>query len=103
MNSTRDTEAFRKLPRTRAIIFAVHPLLKPLSSLTRSPLLPALLHKIHTDSSKDLIDYKVAGAYWEALGPWLEEKTREQVELGLIGEGDLERVAEFRALVQREE
>lgn len=33
----------------------------------------------------------------------MEEKTREQIESGLIGEGDLERVGEFRALVQREE
>lgn len=92
------TEAFRKLPRTRAIIFAVHPLLRPLHTLAQSPLIPALLHRIHIDSAKEMIKYKVADAYWEKLGPWLEEKTREQVELGLIGreEVDGEGVKEFR-------
>lgn len=66
-------------------------------------MLPALLHKIHTDSAPELVKYKVAGAYWEALGPWLEEKTREQVEAGLIGEGDAERVGAFREFDNRGE
>jgi hypothetical protein len=52
-------EAFRKLPKSRGIIFAVHPLVRTLGSLANSPLIPALLHKIHTDSAPELIVYKV--------------------------------------------
>jgi len=91
-----DRQTFRKLPKSRGIIFSVHPLLCTLGSLTKSPLIPALLHKTHTDSAPDLITYKVAPAYWDALGPWLEEKTQEQIRSGLIGDGDLERVQDFR-------
>jgi len=67
-----DRQAFRKLPKTKAIIFAVHPLTRPLHTLAKSPLLPALLHKIHTESSQDLIAYKIAPAYWEALNRGLK-------------------------------
>lgn len=97
-----DAETFRKLPKTKAIIFAVHPLTRPLRALANSPLLPALLHRIHTESSQDLITYKVAPAYWEALEPWLEARTKEQIEQGLIGEGDLDRVADFRKFAKDE-
>jgi hypothetical protein len=96
------TEAFRKLPKTKAIIFAVHPLTRPLRALAKSPLLPALLHKIHTESSQDLIRYKVAPAYWEVLEPWLKARTREQIEQGLIGERDLDRVVDFRKFAKNE-
>jgi hypothetical protein len=95
-------ETFRKLPKTKAIIFTAHPLTRPLRGLAKSPLLPALLHKIYTESSQDLITYKNAPAYWEALGPWLEARTREQIEQGLIGEDDLDRVADFRKFAKDE-
>lgn len=51
-----------------------------------------------------MIKYKVADAYWDALGPWLEEKTREQIKDGLIGEEDLEGegVREFRRFAKDE-
>lgn len=56
----RFSEAFRKLPRSKAIIFAVHPLLKKMRDIREdSPLVPALLSKIHQEASKDLMDYKV--------------------------------------------
>ncbi|KAF8304833.1 hypothetical protein DL93DRAFT_2066749 [Clavulina sp. PMI_390] len=97
-----DRQAFRKLPKSRGIIFAVHPIVRPLHTLARSPLIPALLSKIHTDSSRDLIKYKVADAYWEALEPWLEARTQEQIAEGLIEAADIEGkgVGEFRRFVK---
>ncbi|KAF9514579.1 hypothetical protein BS47DRAFT_1342892 [Hydnum rufescens UP504] len=82
-----DRQTFRKLPKSRGIIFGVHPLLCTLGSLTKSP---SSLH-----SCTRFIPI-VAPAYWDALGPWLEEKTHEQIRSGLIGDGDLERVQDFR-------
>ncbi|KAG9105011.1 hypothetical protein FRC06_002932 [Ceratobasidium sp. 370] len=53
-------EAFRKLPRSKVITFAVHPLLKKMRDIRAdSPLVPALLSKVHEEASKDLMDYKV--------------------------------------------
>ncbi|KZP00434.1 hypothetical protein CALVIDRAFT_595249 [Calocera viscosa TUFC12733] len=95
-----DRQTFRKLPKSRGIIFGVHPLVRKLESLRRSPLLPALLHKIHTESSRDLMVYKGAEAYEAALGPWLEEAMREQVESGLIG--GTENVGDFREYAGQE-
>ncbi|CAE6410496.1 unnamed protein product [Rhizoctonia solani] len=55
-----DRQAFRKLPRSKVITFAVHPLIKKMRDIREdSPLVPALLAKIHEESSKDLMDYKV--------------------------------------------
>jgi len=97
-----DRQAFRKLPRSQAIIFAVHPLLKKLSDLADSPLIPALLSKIHEETSPDLIKYKAAPAYWDTVKPYLEQKTKEQIKKGLIGCDDLEKVTEFREFASRQ-
>ncbi|QRV75034.1 actin-related protein 10 [Ceratobasidium sp. AG-Ba] len=92
-----DRQAFRKLPRSKAIIFAVHPLLKKLRDIREdSPLVPALLSKIHQETSKDLMEYKVAPAYQAELLPWLEEATKDQIARGLL-KGD-EEVQNFRDL-----
>lgn len=85
-----DRQAFRKLPRSKAITFAVHPLLKRMRDIREdSPLVPALLSKIHEEASKDLMDYKVAPAYQAELLPWLEAATKEQIARGLL-KGDEE-------------
>ncbi|KZT50557.1 hypothetical protein CALCODRAFT_559055 [Calocera cornea HHB12733] len=89
-----DRQTFRKLPKSRGIIFGVHPLVRKLSSLRQSPLLPALLHKIHTESSRDLIVYKAAEAYEDALLPWLEQCIKDQIQSGLID--GTEKLADFR-------
>ncbi|CEL55399.1 hypothetical protein RSOLAG1IB_01409 [Rhizoctonia solani AG-1 IB] len=94
-----DRQAFRKLPRSKAIIFAVHPLIKRMKDIREdSPLVPALLAKIHEESSKDLMDYKVAPAYYAELKPWLEEATRDQISRGLI-KGD-EEPQDFRDITR---
>ncbi|CAE7131566.1 unnamed protein product, partial [Rhizoctonia solani] len=47
-----DRQAFRKLPRSKAITFAVHPIIKKMRDIREdSPLVPALLAKIHEESS----------------------------------------------------
>ncbi|CAE6435103.1 hypothetical protein ACGC1H_002847 [Rhizoctonia solani] len=80
-----DRQAFRKLPRSKAIIFAVHPIIKKMRDIREdSPLVPALLAKIHEESSEDLMNYKVAPAYYAELKPWLEEATKDQISRGLI-------------------
>ncbi|KAG8677933.1 hypothetical protein FRC08_018200, partial [Ceratobasidium sp. 394] len=85
-----DRQAFRKLPHSKVITFAVHPLLKKMRDIRAdSPLVPALLSKIHEEASKDLMDYKVAPAYQAALLPWLEEATKDQIKRGLL-KGDEE-------------
>ncbi|KAG8700234.1 hypothetical protein FRC08_004825 [Ceratobasidium sp. 394] len=85
-----DRQAFRKLPRSKVITLAVHPLLKKMRDIRAdSPLVPALLLKIHEETPKDLIDYKLAPAYQSALLPWLEEATKDQIKRGLL-KGDEE-------------
>jgi len=80
-----DRQAFRKLPRSKVITFAVHPLLKKMRDIREdSPLVPALLSKIHEEASKDLMDYKVAPAYQAGLLPWLEAATKAQIARGLL-------------------
>ncbi|KZT37993.1 hypothetical protein SISSUDRAFT_1047708 [Sistotremastrum suecicum HHB10207 ss-3] len=93
-----DHQTFRKLPRSNGIIFGVHPIMRRLEDFEDSPLVPALLAKIHEDSSKILMDYKVAPAYQERLMPYLKEMTTRQIERGMI-KGH-EQVAEFRSLVE---
>ncbi|CAE6425310.1 unnamed protein product [Rhizoctonia solani] len=80
-----DRQAFRKLPRSKVITFAVHPLIKKMRDIREdSPLVPALLAKIYAESSEDLMDYKVVSAYYAELKPWLEEATKDQISRGLI-------------------
>lgn len=50
-----DHQTFRKLPRTKAIIFGVHPICRRLEDLKDDPLVPALLAKIHEDSDPKLM------------------------------------------------
>ncbi|KAG9125855.1 hypothetical protein FRC07_005917 [Ceratobasidium sp. 392] len=85
-----DRQAFRKLPRSKVITFAVHPLIKKMRDIRKdSPLVPALLAKIHEEGSRDLMVYKVADAYQAELLPWLEAATKDQISRGLL-KGDEE-------------
>ncbi|KAI5120885.1 hypothetical protein M0805_002985 [Coniferiporia weirii] len=93
-----DHQTFRKLPKTKAIIFGVHPIMKRLEDLADSPLVPALLAKVHEEGDKKLMDYKLAPVYQERMMPYLRELTAQQIEKGLI-RGD-EDVSKFRELIQ---
>ncbi|KAI0074728.1 hypothetical protein K474DRAFT_1765099 [Panus rudis PR-1116 ss-1] len=79
-----DHQTFRKLPRSRAIIFGVHPVLRRLEDLADSPLVPALLEKVHIDSDKKIMDYKGAPKYSSLMLPYLRELTQRQLERGII-------------------
>ncbi|KAG8697538.1 hypothetical protein FRC09_007786 [Ceratobasidium sp. 395] len=115
-----DRQAFRKLPLSKVITFAVHPLLKKMRDIRAdSPLVPALLAKIHQEGSKDLMDYKVrntrphdfaidtdqvkqvAPAYQADLLPWLEAATKDQIARGLL-KGD-EEPQDFRDISRPDE
>ncbi|EJD05609.1 uncharacterized protein FOMMEDRAFT_77964 [Fomitiporia mediterranea MF3/22] len=79
-----DHQTFRKLPRTKGIIFGVHPIMKRLEDFADSPLVPALLAKIHEEGDRTLMDYKLAPLYQDRMLPYLRELTARQMEKGLI-------------------
>ncbi|KAL6305167.1 hypothetical protein BKA93DRAFT_234589 [Sparassis latifolia] len=91
-----DHQTFRKLRRTGGIMFGVHPVLKRIGTLADSPLVPAMLAKLHTESDKALLDYKLVKKYNPILLPYLQEVTEQQIARGLIREEDLEDVSKFR-------
>lgn len=66
-----DKQTFRKLPRSRAIIFGVHPIMRRLEQLADSPLVPELLVRIHKESDEKLMKYKAVDAYQEKMIPYL--------------------------------
>ncbi|KZT05341.1 uncharacterized protein LAESUDRAFT_726975 [Laetiporus sulphureus 93-53] len=91
-----DHQTFRKLPRTRGIMFGVHPVLTKIGDLADSPLVPALLSKIHNEPDNGLMEYKKAEKYTPKLVPYLQELTQQQIARGLIKPEDVEDVAKFR-------
>jgi hypothetical protein len=54
-----DTQTLRKLPRTNAIIFGVHPVMARLGDFADVPLVPALLEKVHREADPTLIDVRL--------------------------------------------
>ncbi|GJJ08598.1 hypothetical protein Clacol_002817 [Clathrus columnatus] len=93
-----DHQTFRKLPRSGGIIFGVRPILKRLEDFEDSPLVPELLTRIHRESDKKLMEYKLGPLYQDKVIPYLQSLTQKQIQLGLI-KGD-EAIADFRALVK---
>lgn len=79
-----DHQTFRKLPKSQAIIFGVHPILRPLSAFADSPMVPALLATIHEKSDSELMKYKLAPVYQNKMLPYLKELTKSQIERGLM-------------------
>ncbi|KAL6305160.1 hypothetical protein BKA93DRAFT_234268 [Sparassis latifolia] len=114
-----DHQTFRKLPRTSGIVFGMprsvslahvtpnawsparHPVLKRMGDLADTPLVPALLAKMHTESDEALLKYKGAPKYSALLLPYLEQCTRSQIARGLVQDEDLEDVVNFRELAGR--
>ncbi|KAF8575224.1 hypothetical protein K439DRAFT_1623749 [Ramaria rubella] len=99
-----DHQTFRKLPRSRGIIFGVRPIMKRLEDFSDSPLVPALLARIHEDGDRTLMNYKLAPLYEAKVIPYLQELTQRQIDKGLIristpNRGD-ENVADFRTLIK---
>ncbi|KLO20043.1 hypothetical protein SCHPADRAFT_934662 [Schizopora paradoxa] len=94
-----DHQTFRKLPRSKGIIFGVHPIMKRLEDFEDSPLVPALISKLHEEGDKTLMDYKLASVYQGRVLPYLKDMTERQIQRGLI-RGD-EEVARFRELVEK--
>lgn len=95
-----DHQTFRKLPRSGGIAFGVHVVLKRLEDLAESPVVPALLAKIHLEADKELMHHKFDGIYRDRMMPYLQELTKRQLEQGLITEEDLDRVQDFRDLIK---
>ncbi|PCH35811.1 hypothetical protein WOLCODRAFT_140094 [Wolfiporia cocos MD-104 SS10] len=91
-----DHQTFRKLPRTKGIVFGVHPVLQRIGDLANSPLVPALLAKIHTDADSELMDYKKTEKYAARLLPYLQELTQDQIARGVLRAEDVDDVAKFR-------
>lgn len=106
-----DHQTFRKLPRSKAIIFrfvvslallsrlvglidpiltsnyarnSVHPILRRLETFADLPLVPALLATVHEKAPADLMKYKLAPVYQEKMLPYLKKLTQSQIDRGLI-------------------
>ncbi|BGP49444.1 hypothetical protein JCM10450v2_005335 [Rhodotorula kratochvilovae] len=94
-----DHQTFRKLPKSRAIIFGVHPFLRRLETFADLPLVPALLATVHEQGQSDLMRYKLNFRYQDKMLAYLKELTQSQISRGLI-KGD-EDVAEFRSLLEK--
>lgn len=97
-----DHQTFRKLPHTKGIMFGIHPVLKRMKDLEDSPLVPAMVARLHTDSEKELLDYKLVDKYCPLLLPYLRKVTEEQIARGIIREEDLGDVSRFRERVSGE-
>ncbi|KAL8290009.1 hypothetical protein RQP46_002948 [Phenoliferia psychrophenolica] len=93
-----DHQTFRKLPRSRGIIFGVHPILKRLEEFADSPMVPALLATVHEKSDEDLMKYKLAPMYQDKMLPYLKQLHQSQIDRGLIVGDEL--VEDFRDLVK---
>ncbi|KAI0741071.1 hypothetical protein C8Q76DRAFT_765525 [Earliella scabrosa] len=93
-----DHQTFRKLPKTRAIIFGVHPVMRKIEDMADSPLVPALLEKVHLEADEALMKYKCSDKYEHRLLPYLRELTQSQIDRGLITHED--DVRNFRELLQ---
>ncbi|RPD57707.1 hypothetical protein L227DRAFT_594590 [Lentinus tigrinus ALCF2SS1-6] len=93
-----DHQTFRKLPRTNAIIFGVHPILRKIEDFADSPLVPALLEKVHLESDPVMLKYKGTQKYDALLLPYLRELTQSQLDRGLITNED--DVRSFRELLK---
>lgn len=92
-----DRQTFLKLPRTKAIIFGVHPFLRPMSELASVPLIPSLLLRVLTESNREMLEYKSIGRYERTLIPWLREAEAKQVRRGIItGAEDVRRFREYQ-------
>ncbi|KAK4706070.1 hypothetical protein P7C70_g119, partial [Phenoliferia sp. Uapishka_3] len=89
-----DHQTFRKLPRSQAMIFGVHPILRRLEEFADTPMIPALLATVHEKSQEDLMRYKLAHMYQDKMLPYLRELNQSQIDRGLIS-GE-EPVADFR-------
>jgi hypothetical protein len=50
-----DTQTLRKLPRTRGIVFGVHPVMARFSDFADAPLVPALLERVHREADPVLM------------------------------------------------
>ncbi|OCH90583.1 hypothetical protein OBBRIDRAFT_793135 [Obba rivulosa] len=93
-------QTFRKLPRSRVIVFGVHPVLRQMKEFADLPLVPELLAKIHVDSSQEMLDYKQGPKYIDVLVPYLQQLAAQQVERGLVRPDEREDPANFRRLAQ---
>lgn len=87
-----DHQTFRKLPRSNGIIFGVyvllvtvgelkltlirHVMLKRLEDLVETPLVPALLAKIHVDGDRALMDVRTMVNAVYILTDWLDHSTK---------------------------
>lgn len=79
-----DRQTFRKLPKTKTIIFGVHPILKRFEDFQDEPLIPALFKTVYEKSPEHLMNYKLAPMYQDSLVKYLEKLHASQVARGLI-------------------
>lgn len=93
-----DHQTFVKMPKSGSVFFGVHPMRRRLRDLEDMPLLPQLIVRVMTESSRDLLVYKGCPAYEETVVPYLRAMHQRQIDRGLIiGDEDVKSYREVKA------
>ena len=88
-----ERQTLRRLPKTGAVVFTFRTYHEPVQKVAREPGVPGRLASAIRSWGEDTARYKGREQYGEALCKYLDEKHREQVEAGLVGEHGEEREA----------
>lgn len=93
-----DHQTFVKMPHSGSVFFGVHPMRRRIRDLENMPLLPQLIVKVMTETSRDLLVYKGCPAYEQKLVPYLQAMHQRQIARGLIrGDEDVKSFREVKA------
>jgi hypothetical protein len=78
------------LPRTGAIVFTIRTYFQPVTSICDEPYVPGRLASAVRSWGDDVSRYKGKEKYGRVLLEYLDKRHKEQVQSGLIGEGEEE-------------
>jgi len=85
-----ERQSLRRLPRSGAIVFTVRTYLEPVTEIAKEPGVPGRLASAINSMGPDVLGYKGAHLWKDALLPYLEEQHQEQVAAGMVTELDWE-------------
>ncbi|QRW17918.1 hypothetical protein RhiXN_02842 [Rhizoctonia solani] len=82
-----ERQSLRRLPRSGAILFTIRTYIEPVIKLAREPGVPGRMADAIRSWPPDVAEYKGQHLYADAVLSYLEERHREQVERGIVQEG----------------
>lgn len=86
-----ERQSLRRLPRSGGVVFTIRTYFCPIVEIAEEPYVPGRLASAVRSWSEDVSRYKGKERYGDVLLRYLDGKHREQVEKGLIVEGEEER------------